>query len=575
MTSPPHPARSADLSPTGRGERLGGVLAIALAAVVYLGALGNDPFYSWRETREALVVQAAVRTGEWILPLRNGTEIPTKPPLYYWLAGAVAALRDAVDPLAMRLPSALLGIAAIVAIFLRGGLAAALVLATSLEWLRSGTTARVDMTQAAFLTAAFLAFEAATRAAKPSVGSLVALYGCMALATLAKGPTGILLPVLVGVADLAVRRDRDVRRLRPLAGLAVAIAIPAVWYLLAAERGGEEFVRQQILAENLGRFFAAKSFDLPHVHSWWYYVPAFLGGFAPWTLFLPPLAAYLWRQRRRLETERLLYPLVWFAVVFVFFSLASGKRPVYLLSLYPAAALLVGGWWSGVVEKRWAIPPAFAWALRAVAAAAASVAIAFALALVGERIGIDVLERIRPWLKPRDRAEIDLLASIVANGFPMLFLAAVALLLAAGLFVWATARAAWRETLVALALVAACGAALANAVYFPAVAWRRSYAPFLASVRHTIAPEDSLSFYRSFDHGAVFYAERRVGRLRGDPCGALVPGRDAYALVTARDWEALDETTRARFDVVSESEATGPRGRDPLLLLRVRADGCR
>ncbi|MGH7804723.1 MAG: ArnT family glycosyltransferase, partial [Candidatus Binatia bacterium] len=163
---------------------LQGALVFALAAVVYLGALGNDPFYSWREAREALVVQAELVSGEWILPLRNGVEIPTKPPLYYWLAGLVALARDGVDPFAMRLPSALLALAGIVAVFLRGGLAAGLVLATSLEWLRAGTSARVDMTQAAFLTGAFLAFEAATRAARPSARALVALYGCMALATL-------------------------------------------------------------------------------------------------------------------------------------------------------------------------------------------------------------------------------------------------------------------------------------------------------------------------------------------------------------------------------------------------------
>ena len=215
------------------------------------------------------------------------------------------------------------------------------------------------------------------------------------------------------------------------------------------------------------------------------------------------------------------------------------------------------------------------WALRATAAVTALVAVAFALALVGERIGVDVLDNIRPWVKPRDRAEIDLLASIVTNGFSMLFLAAVALLLAAGYFLWAAARAAWRETLVALALVAACGAALANAVYFPAVAWSRSYAPFLTRVLRTIGPEDSLSFYRSHDHGAVFYAGRQVGRLRGDPCAALVRRRTAYALVTERDWSALVESKRARFDVLARSDATGPRGRDPLLFLRVRADGCR
>jgi 4-amino-4-deoxy-L-arabinose transferase-like glycosyltransferase len=37
-----------------------------------------------------------------------------------------------------------------------------------------------------------------------------------------------------------------------------------------------------------------------------------------------------------------LLPLIWFLFIFVFFSISVGKRAVYLLPLYPAAALLIG-----------------------------------------------------------------------------------------------------------------------------------------------------------------------------------------------------------------------------------------
>src|SRR5262249_3643950 len=39
-----------------------------------------------------------------------------------------------------------------------------------------------------------------------------------------------------------------------------------------------------------------------------------------------------------------LFLKVWFFVMFVFFSLSAGKRPVYLLPFYSALSLLFAGW---------------------------------------------------------------------------------------------------------------------------------------------------------------------------------------------------------------------------------------
>src|SRR5262249_55907746 len=64
------------------------------------------------------------------------------------------------------------------------------------------------------------------------------------------------------------------------------------------------------------------------------------------SLFFPGLGVFLYQRRHSLAEDHLLYPLVWFAGVFFFFSVALGKRGVYILPLYPAMALLFGAWWS-------------------------------------------------------------------------------------------------------------------------------------------------------------------------------------------------------------------------------------
>jgi 4-amino-4-deoxy-L-arabinose transferase-like glycosyltransferase len=58
-----------------------------LAVFLYLPRLGTLPFYTKAEPREAIQVWDEVNRSEWILPLRNGVELPSKPPLFHWLGG--------------------------------------------------------------------------------------------------------------------------------------------------------------------------------------------------------------------------------------------------------------------------------------------------------------------------------------------------------------------------------------------------------------------------------------------------------------------------------------------------------
>jgi hypothetical protein len=70
---------------------LTGFALAAFFAVLYLWGLGDKPFYTKGEAREAIVVWEIVHSGEWILPLRNGQIVPSKPPLFHW-CGAFLSL---------------------------------------------------------------------------------------------------------------------------------------------------------------------------------------------------------------------------------------------------------------------------------------------------------------------------------------------------------------------------------------------------------------------------------------------------------------------------------------------------
>ena len=145
---------------------LGALLVAAIASLACLWGIGETPFYTKGEPREALVVWEMTHGGGVVLPLRNGTEIPSKPPFFHWLALLATHLVGGLSELSMRLPSAVMSIVAVVAVYLfaaivgrvRSGWIAATSLLLSFEWLRAARSARVDMTLTFFLFGALLSY---------------------------------------------------------------------------------------------------------------------------------------------------------------------------------------------------------------------------------------------------------------------------------------------------------------------------------------------------------------------------------------------------------------------------------
>ncbi|MCW5891546.1 MAG: glycosyltransferase family 39 protein [bacterium] len=359
--------------------------AAVAAALVGLLVAGSLPFYTRAEPREANAARAMVEGRGLLIPERAGDATSKKPPLYHWLAAA--ALRAGVQPaeLAVRLPSVVLGALVVGATAGIGGTAygtaagvfAALALATSFEWFRAATQSRVDMTLTAFLSLATLGlWLGVTRDDRRwlRIGALAA-----ALATLAKGPIGIVLPLAIVGVDALWSRDRGrLRRLLDPVAAACVLLPPACWYLLATEHGGAAVLRTQLLGENIERFLGVG--DVPHRHGPLYYPPLLAGGLLPWT---PAVAVGLRKAwRRRTAIDRLC--LAWAGVILVFFSLAAGKRSVYLLPAYPPLALL-----AGPALVAWCARPATVRARRVAAASAAFVGLAaLALSLPAVQAGL-------------------------------------------------------------------------------------------------------------------------------------------------------------------------------------------
>ncbi len=482
-----------------------------VSAAFYVLCARPLPFYNKSEPREALVARAVLDGDSVWLPLREGRDVPSKPPLFHWLGAGALRLGIRPEELAVRLPSCLasaagLGLTAGVAARWYGataGVLAAAILGSSFEWLRASIQARVDMMLTLLVTAAAFAFHAGLRAhARASLPAHAGAgawwvrtgYVLAAAAVLTKGPVGLVLPVLLAIAGAAATGGaRHARALADPAGVACAAALVLGWYLLAWTAGGTDFVERQILHENLQRFLGGDDEDAAHAEPFYYYGLAILGGFFPWTILIPLAAAGAWRHRT--APDRFL--TAWIVTVLGFYSLAAGKRSAYLLPLFPPLAILAGR----AVADVLASPPSAA--RRWIASGLAAVV---ALAALGVAAGWEeeAGRWIAPYLHPRDLVQLGAArATLAANRWALtatLGAMAAGLGVCGGMAAHGPARPAAALCVVALAWA---GGFTAFGTY--PFARASTLRPFAEQVRLLLEEDDVLWMRGWVDYGFRYY----------------------------------------------------------------------
>lgn len=312
----------------------------------YIAPLGIRPLFVPDETRYAEIPREMRITGDWVVPRFNGWDYFEKPVLGYWLI-AVSQEVLGETPFAVRLPSALAaGVSALAILLLWGHkskhpdaiapvAAVALFLTTPLVY-GCGTYAVLDGPFSAFVTLAMALFFRGDQELSPGCKRwYLAGFGVASgLAFLTKGLLGFVLPGLaIGAYLVAQRRIRDLLRL-PWLPLIMAGAVVLPW-AVAVHHRAPDFWRYFIWQEHIERFFNAGGSQ--HPEPFWYFLPVLLGGALPLVLLLPAAVAGL-RLCGRSPLTR--FCLLWFGVLFAFFSASSGKLGTYILPCIPPLAVL-------------------------------------------------------------------------------------------------------------------------------------------------------------------------------------------------------------------------------------------
>ncbi len=271
------------------------IIVVALA-ILLLPWLGDTFFYSKGEPREAIVGMSIVESGNWILPLNYGGDIPFKPPFLGWLIAVFAYIFNGgeVNEYISRLPSALAAFAMIMGGYIwarrerdsRFALLFAFVTITTFEVFRAALACRLDMVLTACMTGSiYLMYH--IREHKPRFKGLLltAVVLLLSCATLTKGPIGSLLPCFIMGIYRLFRRDSFFPTLgKMLALVLLSLILPAWWFYAAYQQGGSHFY-DLMMEENFGRLLGTMSYE-SHENPIWYNFVSLIAGLLPWTVLL-------------------------------------------------------------------------------------------------------------------------------------------------------------------------------------------------------------------------------------------------------------------------------------------------
>ncbi len=322
---------------------------------LFILGIGRWDLWNPDEPRYGQVALEMVEGGDWILMHVNGRIYTDKPPLFFWLIGLSSYLWQGFTSFAVRFPSAFFGTLSVLLIFFFGkslyssriGFLSSLILATTVEFTYLATRANIDATLTFFTTASLFCFHKWDHLQKGGEEGMrsfwiYGFYVSMGLATLAKGPVGFILPLLVSLTYFLLQKDwRGLRSMKLLPGLLLTLSIILIWYLPALWKGGKQYLDETLLGHTIERFASGTS----HIRPFYYYMINFPLDFFPWTLFLPVTFIHWFKRKEERKRKEFLFLLVWFISVFLFFSISKGKRSLYLLPLFPAVSLLVGVFW--------------------------------------------------------------------------------------------------------------------------------------------------------------------------------------------------------------------------------------
>ncbi len=311
-----------------------------MCALLFLCNLGARDFWAPDEGDFAEIVTEL--KDNHIVPHLNGTPYGEKPPLFYYITYlSKNALFFFKDEVSMRFSTAVFAIVGIVFFLITihrffginiATLSSFILMSTPLYYWQARYL-QVDMIFSVFISCSLLSFFWFYNTDKKRYFFIFVLL--MAFGFMTKGPLSVILILPIIILFLIIERNYRVISLRDFFfGIAIFIVVILPWYFAVYYMERFPYLYENIIRQNLVRFFDAWS----HKRPIYYYFTTLPLDYFPWSVFIP-FGIYMGVKRIK-EDRKTGFFILWLFWMFVFFSLSSGKISKYMLPVLPPIAIL-------------------------------------------------------------------------------------------------------------------------------------------------------------------------------------------------------------------------------------------
>lgn len=315
------------------------LIVFALVSFLLLFQLGTPKLTDWDEAWYAAISRTMKQTGNLITPLWNQEPFFEKPPLYFWLT-VISFMFFGISEFAVRLPSALAGIATVLAVYYFAkhyfnkyvAIISTLIYSSTPVFLYRSRTGNFDALLTFWMFLALVGFYKGYNG-RPRWYLLMGLS--LALGFLTKGfisvyPLGVFLLFL-----LLKRKIHVIFEKQFLVSIILFMSIAGGWMLISVVVNGHTFLDQFFLS-NTEKF----GFGLQSLNNFSFeYIMHLKSGLKLWFPFLVFVLFYYLHKKKDKEIT----PLVFYFVIFLFImSFSDNKSNWFVIPLYPVVSLIVG-----------------------------------------------------------------------------------------------------------------------------------------------------------------------------------------------------------------------------------------
>lgn len=378
-------------------------LIFLAASMLLFSQLGKYPLFNPDEALYAQPAKEMLEICDFITTYLNYVVRFTKPPIAIW-GQALGIIAFGCNEFAVRFFGAASGAVLIAATYWtaeklvgqRAAIISSVILCTAPLFIGTARVSITDMPLSLFAASGMFCFFLYMKLRENSL--LWLAYICTGLAVMTKGPVGLVLPVAILGVYHFLKQDipQALKAYKPLLGAAIVGFIALPWFIVEISITHGAYFNDFIMKENFQRFTSVVD---SHKGGWWYHIAAMMGGFFPWSVFIPQalIGAAMWGrlkkywtnsgpfsilqsfQQMSLSEDLGLYCLCWTVITVGFFSVSVSKLIPYTLPAFPAVAILIALEFERLIAKQSTKKIVIPMSLLALIFAASSAVLPFAL----------------------------------------------------------------------------------------------------------------------------------------------------------------------------------------------------